>query len=102
MNAYVPKEEIALLRPNTLSHYFKDDAPYVPAPERTRPSLSARIGSFFRVIADLPRRHAVMQELHALSDHELSDIGLVRSDLGRVFDREFLERRNVDRRAVNA
>src|ERR1700692_1090017 len=37
MNAYVPKEEIALLRPNTLSHYFKDDAPYVPAPERPRP-----------------------------------------------------------------
>jgi len=98
MNAYVPKDEIALLRPNTLSHYFKDDVPYVPAP--TRPGLAARIGSFLRLIVDLPRRQAVLQELQALSDHELRDIGLARSDLPRVFDREFIERRNMERGIV--
>src|ERR1700756_5931586 len=100
MNAYVSKDEIVGLQPNALSHYFKDNALYMPAPERTRPGLVARIASFFRMIVDLPRRQAVLQELHALSDHELRDIGLVRSDLGRVFDRDFIERRNMERGIV--
>ena len=39
--------------------------------------------------ADWQRRRAVMTEMALMSDHELSDIGLTRSDLPRVFDPGF-------------
>ena len=43
-------------------------------------------------LIDLPRRRAVINELDALSDHELADIGLDRGDVARVFDRGFAMR----------
>ena len=100
MNAFVPKEEIALLRPNTLSHYFKDDAMWAPAPEPKRPGFFGRVASLCRTIAEMPRRQAVLNELNMLSDHELSDIGLVRGELGRVFDSGFVAQRNSERAAA--
>ncbi len=100
MNAFVAKEEIALLMPNRLSHYFQDDAIYTPGPERKPAGLFTRIATFFRMVAEMPRRAAILQELSALSDHELADIGLVRADLARVFDLDFFERRNAERKAA--
>jgi uncharacterized protein YjiS (DUF1127 family) len=100
MNAFVPKEEIAILRPNTLSHYFKDDAMWAPAPEAKRPGLFGRVAGLFRALAELPRRQAVINELNMLSDHELSDIGLVRGELSRVFDSGFVAQRNSERAAA--
>ena len=102
MNAYVPKEEIAILRPNTLSHYFKDDAMWAPAPEPKRPGFFGRVGALLRAIRELPRRQAVMNELSMLSDHELSDIGLVRGELSRVFDSAFIAQRNSERNGARA
>ncbi|HEY2133563.1 MAG TPA: DUF1127 domain-containing protein [Acetobacteraceae bacterium] len=102
MNAFVPKEEIAILRPNTLSHYFKDDAMWAPAPEKKRLGLFGRVAGLLRAIAELPRRQAVMNELNMLSDHELSDIGLVRGELSRVFDSGFVAQRNSERYAARA
>ena len=84
--AHVSKEEIALLIPNTLSHYFKDEVDYMPKVEEEGVHLFARIGAAFRWIAELPRRRAVMDELASLSEHELADIGLTRSDLPHVFE----------------
>jgi uncharacterized protein YjiS (DUF1127 family) len=43
----------------------------------------------------MPRRRAVINELDALSDHELADIGLARVDVPRVFDRDFVSSRVV-------
>lgn len=40
-------------------------------------------------IAEWQRRRAVMQEMAMMTDRELSDIGLSRSDLARVFDPTF-------------
>jgi uncharacterized protein YjiS (DUF1127 family) len=40
-------------------------------------------------IAEWQRRRAVMQEMAMMTDHELSDIGLSRADLARVFDPAF-------------
>lgn len=108
--AHVSKEEIALLIPNTLSHYFKDEVDYMPKVEEEGVHLFARIGAMFRWIAELPQRRAVMDELSALSEHELADIGLTRSDLPHVFDPAFSEQRNSERqrarfgasRSVNA
>ena len=90
MNARVAKEEIALMMPSSLSHYADE------------PRLSDTIASngvFAAVLravhwlADLPRRRTVLAELNELSEHELADIGLNRSELTRVFDPEFAAQR---------
>ncbi|HEY0419688.1 MAG TPA: DUF1127 domain-containing protein [Acetobacteraceae bacterium] len=81
--------------PNTLPHYFRDEPEYMPAPQA--PGLFARLGGALRWLIELPRRRAVMDELGALSEHELADIGLSRADVTRVFDPEFAVRRNRER-----
>ncbi len=40
-------------------------------------------------LATYPRRRALYDELNAMSDRELRDIGLTRGDLARVFDPDF-------------
>ena len=90
MNIRIAKEEIALLMPSSLSHYA--DEPRFDAPARQN-GLVAAFASAIRWLADLPRRNAVLAELSELSDHELADIGLTRSELGRVFDPEFVAQR---------
>jgi uncharacterized protein YjiS (DUF1127 family) len=95
MNAFSSRDEIALQRSDSLSHYFKDDADYMPQPEAESPHFFARLGKLLSWLAEFPKRQAVMDELASLSDHELSDIGLTRSDLPRVFDEEFAAERNV-------
>ncbi len=40
----------------------------------------------FRAIAAYPQRRRAMDELSMLTDRELADIGLNRSDISRVFD----------------
>lgn len=54
-------------------------------------------------IAEYPRRRAMFEQLQAMSDRELADIGLERSDLARVFDEDFAIGRTVaSRKAVTA
>jgi uncharacterized protein YjiS (DUF1127 family) len=43
------------------------------------------------------RRGAVMQEMAMMTDRELSDIGLSRADIGRVFDPTFAANRACGR-----
>ena len=43
------------------------------------------------------RRRAVMQEMAMMTDRELSDIGLSRADIGRVFDPTFAANRACSR-----
>jgi uncharacterized protein YjiS (DUF1127 family) len=90
MNARVAKEEIALMMPTSLSHYA--DEPRVTESEASN-GIFAAVMNGVRWLADLPRRRAVLAELNELSDHELADIGLNRSELGRVFDPEFAAQR---------
>ena len=94
MNAHVARDDISLLRTNSFSHYFQDESDSIVQPEPKGLSLFARIGSVLRWIAELPRRQAVLDELGSLSDHELADIGLTRSDLPRVFDPSFTAQQN--------
>jgi uncharacterized protein YjiS (DUF1127 family) len=93
MNARLSKEELALLFPNAMSHYFRDEDQYRSAPAVEGPSLLERIGTFLQWIVEIPKRRAVMDELSALSDHELADIGLTRGDLPLVFDPAFAAER---------
>jgi uncharacterized protein YjiS (DUF1127 family) len=89
MHTRVAKEELAILLPNTMSHYFQDEPAYTPAPAAKRSGLLAHLRAALRWIAEMPKRRAVMDELGMLSDHELADIGLTRSDLPYVFDPAF-------------
>lgn len=65
--------------------------------EPATPAFGDRLVAAAKWLLELPRRSATMDQLAALSDHELSDIGLARSDLGRVFDRQFAAERNCQR-----
>jgi uncharacterized protein YjiS (DUF1127 family) len=95
MSQRLAKEEMALLMPNTLSHYFRDDPEQLPQAEE--PGVFARVGSALRWLIDMPRRRHVMGELSALSEHELADIGLSRADVANVFDPNFAVRRNREK-----
>jgi len=98
MNAHVARNNILLLSAGSVGHYFEDeDNTYVVPAEPKGLRLFARIGNALRWIAELPRRRAVLDELGSLSDHELADIGLTRSDLPRLFDPEFVMDQNYAR-----
>lgn len=70
----------------TLTNYTTDAS---LMPQTASRGLFARLGAIVAWVGELPRRQAVIAELAELSDHELADIGLVRSDLGRVFNADF-------------
>ncbi len=96
MNAHVARQDVSALRSNPFPHYFDEDD-YVPQTAPASQGLFARVGSVVRWLADLPRRRAALDELASLSEHELSDIGLTRADLPRLFDPEFVAQRNRER-----
>ena len=97
MSAHVTNEEISLLIPYTHSHYFKDDPEYMVVPEGNGTGVFAKLASAVRWLIDMPRRRAVLDELCSLTDHELTDIGLDRSDLSRIFEPAFSAERNAER-----
>ncbi len=86
MIACVAKKEIFAMTTQTFSNYSNNAS---MTSQTASPGLFARLSGIVGWIAAFPRRQAVMAELAELSDHELADIGLVRSDLGRVFDANF-------------
>lgn len=43
----------------------------------------------FRAVVEYPQRRRVQNELSLMTDRELSDIGLSRGDISRVFDGDF-------------
>jgi uncharacterized protein YjiS (DUF1127 family) len=96
MNAHAVRNDMPGLNSTSLGHYFEEDT-YIGRQEPASQGLFARIGSVVRWISELPRRHAALAELTSLSDHELADIGLTRSDLPRLFDPEFVAERNRER-----
>lgn len=103
MTTRVAKEEIAILMPSRLTHYFTDD--HESLPQSDEGSFIGRIGAgFARLRGWLAERRAnqdAVAELARLSDHELADIGLVRSDLHRVNEPAFVASHNAER-GVNA
>ena len=68
------------------------------SPRRFR-AVAGRIGAAVTWLVGLPRRQAVLEDLGRLSERELADIGLSRSDLPRIFDPAFVTSRNLARRA---
>ncbi len=83
MNAFVSKEELALL-PITQINYPEHFAD--AQSRRNAPGLVARVRAWLE-------RRSVAAELNALTERELADIGLTRAELNRVFDPAFVRRR---------
>jgi len=87
------------------AHFAKDQVSFVPtssfsagAPGAYAPTSENAVLGALRGIAGWftngVKRRAVVNELSMLSDHELADIGLTRSDIPNVFDNAFAASRN--------
>jgi uncharacterized protein YjiS (DUF1127 family) len=91
MNAPIAKDQFEFSLGN-LSYigprYEEPQTARVNAPSGDTKSWFGRLVS---AIAEWRQRHAVLQEMQTMSDRELSDIGLSRSDINRVFDRSFAQ-----------
>ena len=87
MNAYVSKEELALLPSDRISHpeHFAD----AQSLRNSHGGVFARLAGW---IASYVRRQSVTSELENLTDRELADIGLTRPQIGLVFDPRFTAR----------
>ena len=80
MNAYTSKEELTLLPANRVSypeHYNE---------ARSQSSVGGGIVS--RIVGYFARQRT-LSELNSLSDRELIDIGLTRSELPMIFEPSF-------------
>ncbi len=99
MNAPLAKEQIALLMSDNLTYRSSavegTDGTIANA-RPASPSLFQRIGTLISGLLAMPRRRAVLDELSSLSDRELADIGLNRTELSRVFDPNFAHARKRD------
>lgn len=88
MNAPLAKDQLALLMADSLT--YRDPATVQPTLWQ---SLKGRLAAAWASLRDMPRRRAVLGELSTLTDRELADIGLHRSELNRVFDPRFAQAR---------
>ena len=96
MSAFITKDEMSLLMPRSVTYRSTaEEAMRVAAEARLESgqalgqSLARGIGRAVAYLRSLPQRRATMNELRMLSERELADIGLSRSDLPRVFDPAF-------------
>ena len=68
------------------------------ADARTTSRKAGVIGRARAWFAESQRRRRAMNELYALSEHELSDIGISRSEIPLIFDPGFAEQYHARRR----
>jgi len=89
MNAPIAKDQLTFSLGNLsyIDHSY-DDAP-VAVVEAHRRGFGEWIAGRLSSLADWRHRRAVIAEMALMTDHELADIGLSRSDLPRVFDPAF-------------
>jgi len=96
MNATFTKNQMAYLAPAGLVYRDTDMGPVGGrepvsgfADRASDRGLGRKIADTLAWIAAWPRRHAELQELSMLTERELADIGIARSDIKRVFDPAF-------------
>jgi uncharacterized protein YjiS (DUF1127 family) len=91
MTAHVSKEQLGLMLPGTMSHYDQNEPDYL---EAHRPGLLAGL---YATVSGWVSRQGAMEEVASLTDAQLADIGISRSEVPMVFDDAFAARRNQDR-----
>lgn len=64
--------------------------------------LAAFAAALGRTLAEYPTRRRAYDELQAMTDRELADIGLTRYDVNRVFDPDFVADKTVIARGTPA
>jgi uncharacterized protein YjiS (DUF1127 family) len=74
------------------------DAALAGLVRRTFTGIGRFLATLGTTLLEFPERRATFERLRSLSDRELADIGLSRSDLARVFDPDF----QVPARPANA
>lgn len=90
MNTPIAKDQFGFSLGNLtyINSAYDDDAPGSIAAAQKH-AVREWVSRLLIRIAEWQRRRAVMQEMAMMTDHELSDIGLSRADLARVFDPAF-------------
>ena len=89
MNAPTAKDQFSFSLGNMsyIGPAYEDaQAPFV----KPRPSgVGQWLGAIVAAVSAWRQRQAVLSEMQTMTDRELSDIGLSRADLARVFDPTF-------------
>ncbi len=85
MNAPLTNEQLTLLSSNTVA--YRSTPVQTGSKRGAKPGLFEMVANAIRWVAEFPRRRAVLDELGRLTDRELNDIGLTRSELRQVFAR---------------
>jgi uncharacterized protein YjiS (DUF1127 family) len=90
MNAPIARDQLSLSLGNLtyIDSAYDEDAPASIVTGRKDGNIGWLSHLLSRVV-EWQQRRAVIQEMTMMSDHELSDIGLSRADLGRIFDPSF-------------
>lgn len=109
MNSRIIEEQIGLFphaTPSSLAREAELEAIRLAAVRARDEAIAQGVRRFFHRVGDAfvavgqavmawPERHRTYENLRALSDRELADIGLTRGDIGRVFDPDFRAPRQV-------
>lgn len=91
MATHISKEQLGLMLPGTMNHYFQDEPVYL---EGLRPGLFSRLAA---TVTGWFARHAEMEEIAGMTDAQLADIGITRAEAPLVFDTSFAARREHER-----
>ena len=97
MNAPLTREQLARLSSDTLAYhgqYVEGLGDPIGQPERDS-AVSRWARNLVARLSAYRERRAVLNELAQLSNRELADIGLSRTDLHRVFDPAFVRARDA-------
>jgi uncharacterized protein YjiS (DUF1127 family) len=89
MNALFAKNQMSHLAPAGFDHRDATDA------GEPRPGIGRKIANALAWVVAMPQRRAVIDELSRLTDRELADIGVARSELKHVFDPAYARERTM-------
>jgi uncharacterized protein YjiS (DUF1127 family) len=89
MNAPISKDHFNYSLGNLSYVDYAYDEPPVPVVKTEKGGVRQWLSMTVAALAEWRRRRATLREMDMLTDRELSDIGLTRSDLPRVFDPAF-------------
>jgi uncharacterized protein YjiS (DUF1127 family) len=91
MATHISKEQLGLMLPGTMNHYFQDEPLHL---EALRPGLFSRLAA---IVAGIFARRAVIQEIAGMTDAQLADIGITRAEAPMVFNTGFAAQREHER-----